>query len=255
MAARIVAPPPGEPGAAGAVLDEWLRVPAPHRAAERLRVYQDGYPARVHDALAEAYPVVAHLLGEEAFGTLARRYAASVPLGSYNLNDAGARLPEFLRRDALGCAQPFLSDLAQLEWCVAAAFHAAERPPLDPRALGWSVDQWASAVLHFQPSVAVVSSPWPILDLWAAREQPSRPVEIDASPRPAAVVIRRAGFIVRCESVSAHEALALRLLLAGHSLSDTIARLAVVDDTDAVLAWFSRWTGAGMIAAAETSEL
>ena len=249
MAARILGPASADLVDPGATLDAWLHVPEPERAAERLRVYRGGYPVRVHDSLAETYPALAHVVGEPAFDALAHRYATSMPLTSYNLNDAGAEMPAFLRHDVLTDTLPFLPDLAGLEWHVARAFHAAERPPLDPRALPWSVDQWSNAVLHFQPSVAVVSSAWPLLDFWTARETPRDAIDTELHGHPDHIVIRRAGFIVRCESVAADEALALQLLLDGRCLGEVTERLdADGHDPNAVLALFSRWTSAGMIA-------
>jgi hypothetical protein len=251
MATRLVGLVSGESSDPSAALDAWLCVPPSVRAADRLRIYQDGYPARVHESLAESYPAVARLLGEQEFAALARRFAAAVPLTSYNLDHAGAQMPTFLRGDALIRERPFLADLARLEWRVALAFHVAERPPLDPRTLGWTVDEWASAALQFQPSVAVVSSRRPILAFWAARDVPGSPIDVDLDGRPEHVVVRRAGYVVRCESVSAGELLALRLLLEGRCLAETTACVeASGEDPDAVLAWFSRWTAAGMIAAA-----
>ena len=249
MAARILAPASADLIDSDGGLDAWLHVPPPERAAERLGVYRAGYPVRVYDALAETYPALAHLIGTPAFEALAHRYAASVPLTSYNLNDAGAQMAAFLRHDALTGPLPCLPDLAELEWCVARAFHATERPPLDPRAVPWTVEQWANAALVFQASVAVVSSAWPLLDLWAARDRP--PDEIDLERRGVSehVVVRRAGLIVRCESIGADEALALQLLLEGRCLGATTERFAADGfDPSAVLTWFSRWMSAGMIA-------
>jgi hypothetical protein len=249
MAARILGPARGDLADPGVSLDSWLAVPAAAQRGERLGVHIGGYPARVHDSLAETYPAVARLAGPEPFEALARRYAAGAVLTSYNLNDAGAHMPAFLRTDRLTDELPFLPDLAALEWCVARAFHAEQRPPLDPRALGWGMDDWTNAVLHFQPAVAVVSSVWPVLDLWAARDTPRREIEIEPRDRPDHVVVRRDDLTVRCESVSAAEARALSLLLADGRLFEVAARLDVEGfDPGAVLEWFSRWTSAGMIA-------
>jgi hypothetical protein len=249
MAARLLGPASADPTDPGAALDTWLSVPEPHPVSERLRIYSGGYPSRIHDSLTETYAALARLLGESAFDTLTHRYATSVLLTSYNLNDAGAAMPAFLAHDALTIALPFLPDLAALEWHVARAFHAAERPPLDPRALSWTIDEWANAILLFQPSVAVLSSPWPLLNLWTARNTPSDAIDVELRDRPEHIVVRRAGYIVRCESVSAPEAFALRFLLGGHSLTETAERLeADGHDPTAVSAWFSRWIGADMIA-------
>jgi len=249
MAARILGSASTDLVESGAGLNAWLDVPDPERAAERLRVYVGGYPVRIHDSLGESYPALAHWVGEPAFHALAHRYAASVPLTSYNLNDAGAQMPAFLRHDVLTGDLPFLPDLAELEWRIARAFHATEGPPLDPRALPWTVEQWATAVLRFQPSVAVLSSAWPLLDLWTARDTPRDAIDIELHGHPHHIIIRRTGFSVRCESVAADEALALQLLLDGRCLGEIAERCeADGHDPSAVLAWFSRWTSAGMIA-------
>lgn len=254
MAARILGPAGGDLADPGATLDEWLCVPTPAHTAERLGVHIGGYPSRVHESLAETYPAVARMAGAQPFEALARRYAACTALTSYNLNDAGAQMPVFLRADPLTDELPFLPDLAELEWRVARAFHADERAPLDPRALGWGMDDWANAVLHFQPAVGVVSSAWPVLDLWAARDTPREQIDIELHDRSDHVVVRRAGLTVRCESVSAAEARALSLLLADGRLFEAAAQLEAEGlDPGAVLEWFSRWMSAGMIADATPS--
>jgi len=251
MAARILGPARADLADPGVTLDSWLCVPHPSRVADRLDVYRGGYPARVHDALVEAYPAVAHFTGDAAFAALAQRYSAAAVLTSYNLNDAGAALPAFLRTDPLSAAQSFLPDLAALEWRVVQAFHAEERPPLDPRALGWSADEWARAVLSFQPAIAVVSSEWPLLDLWAARDTPRDQIEIDLSDRPDHVIVRRVDLTVRCESVAAEEARVLRRLLDGSCLGDAVEQLDTEGHDPAdVSIWFARWAGAGMITGA-----
>src|SRR5262245_21221595 len=112
MAARILPPAPDDalPGAATA-LDAWLDAPAPARTGDRLAVYRGGYPARIAEALADIYPAVARGLGEHELAALVDRYAAAVPLNSYNLNDAGAALPVFLCGDPASRDLAFLPDL------------------------------------------------------------------------------------------------------------------------------------------------
>jgi hypothetical protein len=235
---------------ARATLRDCVAVPAPAVAADRLDVYAGGYPARVRDALADTHPALARLVGEAAFAALAQRYAAAMPLTSYNLNDAGAHLAAFVAGDALGRAYPFLADLAALEWCIAQAFHAAERPALDPRALAWSLDDWDRAVLELQPSVAVLASRWPLLALWergdAAPDEARR-----AAGAAQAMLIRRAGLVVRCEAISAGEAAALRLLLDGQTLGAVMEQLgAAGHDAETVSQWCAGWMRDGIVAGA-----
>ncbi len=226
-------------------------VAAPHRGtiAERLRVYSEGYPARVHEALADTFPAVAHVIGPRSLADLTRRYVRAVALRSCNLNDAGSALSDFLQRDVARARFPFLPDLARLEWRVAQAFHAHEQPPLDPRPLAaWSLADWEGAVLQFQPAVALVCSDWPIREIWAARDTPVEQIDIDLRDRRERILVRRSGFEVVCESLPADEATALAALLARHSLGEAM-HLVTADGCDpaAVSIWFTRWMVLGLI--------
>lgn len=253
MAARILPQPAAAPAPCAAALDAWLCVPAAARIDDRLAVYREGYPARVGEALGETYPAVARALGARGFAALVERYAAAIPLSSYNLNDAGAQLAAFLSDDPATADLVFLADLAALEWQVAAAFHAFDGDPLDPRTLPWSLDDWTAAVLAFQPSVSVLTSRWPLLELWAARDTVAVGDVRQADAQ--GFVVRRHGETVRCELVSTEEVGALRLLLAGHRLVDAVEALAAAGtDASQVGAWFGHWTASGMLASARRGE-
>jgi len=217
--------------------------------ADRLHVYGGGYPARVQEALAETYPAVVHVVGDGAFAALVRRYVADVTLHSYNLNDAGAQLPQWLANDALATHLPFLADLARLEWQVARAFHAYEHASLDLGGFAnWRIADWERAVLRFQPSVAVVTSPWPIREIWESRETPTEAIDIDLSNRPDRVLVRRSGYAVLCESVDEAEADLLTALLAGRTLGDVMATLTTRGGhPGSVSTRFARWVALGML--------
>lgn len=230
-----------------AALPQWLQLPAGVDPRQRLDVYADGYPARVLESLRESYPALSRWLGDESLADLARRYVAAAPPTSYNLNDAGAQLSRFLCADAAFCEQPFLADLAELEWQVTRAFHADEQPPLDPQRLGWSIAEWERAVLVFQPAVTLVTSRWPILDLWNVEADSDAPALV-ARPRPQRVLVYRAGLTVRAELVPGSESRMLRSLLDGYPLGDAAARIGDDADPDVFAQCFSRWVQQGLIA-------
>jgi len=231
-------------------LSELIALPERGSAAERLRVYAGGYPVRVQEALAETFPAVAHVVGDGAFTDLVRRYVQATPLHSYNLNDAGAELPHFLGDDSLTARLPFLPDLAGLESQVAHAFHAHERADFDPTALAnWSMDDWERAVLCFQPWVALVRSAWPIREIWESRDTPIEEIDIDLRHRSDRVLVRRAGYVVLCESVDDAEAESLGALLEGQTLGCVVAALtARGGDPASVSQRFARWMALRMIA-------
>lgn len=243
---RVNACTPVEAGDIGAL----TVTPANGTLGERLQVYAGGYPVRVQEALAETFPAVAHVVGDGAFADLVRRYVEATPLHSYNLNDAGAALPHFLRDDLLSAGLPFLPDLARLEWQVARAFHAHEQAAFDPTALaGWSMDDWERAVLHFQPWVALVRSDWPVREIWDSRDTPIEAIDLDLRDRPDRVLVRRAGYAVVCESLDDAEADALGPLLEGQPLGSVVATLTTRGgDPATVSACFARWMALRMIA-------
>jgi len=228
---------------------ELVALPQRGTVVERLRVYAGGYPVRVEEALTETFPAIAHVVGEAAFANLARRYVEARSLHSYNLNDAGADLPRFLRTDALTGRLQFLPDLGRLEWQVACAFHARDQVTFDPTAVvNWSMDDWQGARLRFQPWVALVTSEWPIREIWESREMPIEEIDIDLDHRPDRVLVRRSGYSVLCESVDDAEAELLGALVEGQTLGSAIATLtARGGDPASVSAWFTRWMALRLI--------
>jgi hypothetical protein len=210
---------------------------------ERLAVYANGYPARIHEALREQFPALAHIVGESAFAQLVGRYIAAVPLRSYYLNDAGVGVPLFVGTDRLATQLPFLSDLALLESRVCRAFHAYDEAALDARSLAdWTSEQWERAVVRFQPWVAVLMSDWPVREIWECRETPIELIDIDINDHPECVLVCRAAEVVVCEAVTRGEGEALAMLLAGQRLGEVMATVAERGhDPAAVSTWFAHW--------------
>lgn len=234
-------------------LPEALLVPPPRGSiAERVGVYVNGYPARLQDSLSETFPALAHLIGHVATAELTQRYRHALSQHSYNLNDVGAELPAFLRRDELTARLPFLPDLAELEWAVATAFHAHDKTPLDPTSLAeWTLDDWAHAVLRFQPSVTLRSSQWPIRDLWETRETPLAEIDLTVADRPQWVLVHRANLQVHCDVIDDNETRALAALIDGRPLGEVTELLATHgDDPSRVSTWFTRWINLGLITTA-----
>ena len=112
---------------AGGDLVAMLRLPDATDAETRLDVYRNGYPARILEALREAYPSTANICGEGSFANLTRRYLRGCDVSRSSLNDIGRQLPQHCGRDPLAAKLPFLADLARLEWAVLCAFHSHQQ--------------------------------------------------------------------------------------------------------------------------------
>ncbi len=217
---------------------------------ERLLVHARGYFVRLEEALTETYEAVRHVLGAETFSTLAHDYARRYPSRNYNLSFTGKHFPEFLKTCPLTKELPFLPDLAKLEWEVGQAFHATEELPVNPTAFaGMAMGDWEHTRIIFQPSVRLVTSAWPVLDIWNARRQPPSEIKIDVVDRPQRVLLSRWGFQVRGALLEETPYALLEGLLQGKTLGEVCEALAHAPEGDSLplAEWFSGWVLEGLI--------
>lgn len=212
---------------------------------ERIAVYAEGYKARIEEALSEAYEAVRHVLGHERFHPLAEKYAERYASKHYNLSSAGKHFPVFLRSQPLSKEFPFLPDLASLEWRIHEAFHAYDEPPLEPGQLAsLSLEDWSTAQIFFQPSVGLLASEWPVLDIWNARKMPVEKIHIDLINQPQQILITRQDVQVRCELLSKPQFFLIQKLLQGKSLGNACEELgSFIGESEElpIQDWFSRW--------------
>jgi Putative DNA-binding domain len=132
-------------------------------ATRRFGVYRNNVIVSLIDALADSYTVVAALVGDEFFRSMAREFARQHPLRSPIMANYGDDFAEFIARFVPAATLPYLADLARLEWQRVVSWHAADEPSLgssdiesllsDPIAL-------ANTRWHFHPSVALIDSAW-----------------------------------------------------------------------------------------------
>ena len=217
---------------------------------ERLSVYAGGYQARTHEALLEVYEAVRHVVGASVFARLSHDYTRRYPSQDYNLTFTGRHFPEFLKTASMINEWPFLADLAKLEWAVCQALHAFEQPPLHPGTLAaLGLPAWDRTRVVFQPSVGLISSAWPILEIWDARTQPLTTVQIRVVDRPQRVLVFRQDIHVRCTLVEEQPATVLAGLLAGQTLGAVCHDLTERFGPQPlpITQWFAEWMQAGLI--------
>jgi len=218
---------------------------------KRLEVYREGYLARTKEALKEVYETLEHVMGDAAFTQVAEEYAQAFPSEDYNLNHKGRHLSQYFNQTKRFKDLPFLSDLAALEWSIATAFHAPHEPVLDSfRFTQFSPDEWERLLIHFQSSVFVQSSQWPIVDIWKARKTPVKDIKLNLSHHPQqALIHRQEDDQVVCEEMSLVEFQILERLLAGSSLGEVFESLEDQPDIDSfsIDQTFAKWMGQRLI--------
>jgi len=201
---------------------ERLVTPGPRLSAvERLRIYNDGYFARLIECLTDDYPALAYALGDDAFHDLCRGYIAEQPSRSPSLNGYGAGLARHCRTRPEPWAA-FAADLACLEWALVEVVHEPLEPCLQAEALAEvQPTRLATARLVKSPALRVLVLDHPVNAFYRAFRE-------DTTPAPpglarAAVAVYRSGLSLWRLDLEPRAALLLQDLLRGLTLEQAVA--------------------------------
>jgi hypothetical protein len=122
-------------------------------------------------ALAAAYPTVQQLVGDESFAQLARAVWQRFPPQRGDLAQFGAALPAWIELDPQLASEPYLADVARVDWAVHTIEQAAdiEQPPAGLERLG---DTDPSRLrVKLRSGLALVASRWPVATIWHAHRR------------------------------------------------------------------------------------
>ncbi len=140
-----------------------------------LSAYQANGHASAERALLSAYPVIAALIGHDNFAALARDLWHAHPPQKGDLAQWGNDLPVFLDDNAQLADEPYLGDVARVEWALHLADNAPDaQPDLSSFARLTNEDPKGLA-LTLAPGTAVITSLYPVTSLVSAHlyETPS----------------------------------------------------------------------------------
>jgi hypothetical protein len=142
-------------------------------------------------ALAARYPVVRRLIGDDSFLDVARRFVAKQPPRLPIVQHFGETFPHYLRSLGEAASFDYVADIAELEAARAHAYHSADAPSLDARALSFlSMARFNECGLILHPSVVLVASRFPIVTIWRANQKDEGSGILDRW-RPEAALIAR----------------------------------------------------------------
>lgn len=226
---------------------------APRAGWQRgLQVYQANAGAAAERALAAAYPTVAALIGAESMAGLARVFWRAHPPQRGDLAEFGKGLPAFIARSEVLATEPYLADVAALDWAVHHAQRAADAPAGGVQQLERLGDTDPARLrLQLVPGTMLLRSRWPIVEIFqahlplaegeegsdrSARFARFAPVrEAMAAGRGDNALVWREGWPVRVAALGEAEAVFTRAVLAGQRLS---CALEAAPDLD-----FAGWLG------------
>ncbi|MBI5505172.1 MAG: putative DNA-binding domain-containing protein [Deltaproteobacteria bacterium] len=217
------------------------------RPVERLELYHRQYWYRLLDSIAEDFPALRWVLGDDAFWGLIEAYLEAKAPASFTLRHLGAALADFVAaRPELVAHPAHTHDLARLEYALCAAFEAADREPLRPEEL-------TSGEVALQPHLRLLALTTPADTLW--RRAGGRRARGRLGP-PAAKPVRFVAVFRRCldlhvERIPRAAFAILSALDDTRSLDLAMHRVASAPgllrraDAELVGRWFACWSARG----------
>lgn len=204
-----------------AALAGWLR-PGPVGAARGLAAYRGNGEGLAARALAASHATVAQLMGDDSFAAMARAYWRLNPPEHGDMARYGASLADFIAADPQLADEPYLADVARLDWAVQGLETAADGEP--PAGLEQLAGEAPEALrLRLRPGLAVLASRWPVVTIWqahrdtgAARFAPVR--QALAQGRAETALVWRDGWRPVVQALPPDQAAFMQALLQGRTL-------------------------------------
>lgn len=184
-------------------------------------------------ALTAAFPVLAQLLDQENFGALARAFWLAQPPALGDIAQWGAGLAEFVRDTPQLADEPYLADVARVEWALyRLAFAADATPDLASFTLLTTQDP-ATLTLVLSPGTLCITSPWPVVSIINAHLSGAPPLAEAArlvrERTGETALLWRDGLRPRVRQAAPGEAAVVAALQGGASLLDGLAQASALD--------------------------
>ena len=138
----------------------------------RLNIYRQTIFHSLHNALSTSYPVIGKLVGAEFFRFLAKQYIQHYPSVSGDLNRYGDVFFQLLQSLPETAELPYLADVAKLEWSVQLAENSRDHTPFPiEKLIAVAPEHYPDLQFFLHPSVNLLSSLYPIADIWQANQR------------------------------------------------------------------------------------
>jgi Putative DNA-binding domain len=209
--------------------------------ATGVAIYHNNARMLSPQALAVAFPVLQQLLGEDNFSGLARSFWRDCPPSGGDLGQWGEALPRYMAQGRVAeqlVDEPYLPDVARVEWAVHQCARAADAVA-NPQSLALLMQHDPAHLrLVLSPGWVVVQSPYPVASLVNAHavDAPEHALQtVGQSLRQGVAetaLIYRQGFKPQVRQAVAGEPAFLQALATGLDLSaalDALPELAPLD--------------------------
>ncbi|MCG7984942.1 MAG: putative DNA-binding domain-containing protein [Candidatus Thiodiazotropha lotti] len=210
-------------------------------ARQRFQVYRNNFIVLNGDALADMFPVVKRLVGDEAFRMLATAYVRQHPPRDRTLLLYGDLFGDFLQTIPELSELPYLSDVAGLEFAWTAAYHAADALPLQPDQLqNLSEEAFVKLQLRVHPSLQLLASDFPIHRIWSVNQSDDQDELISLDEGACRLIVVRPGNEVQVRVVSEGEFEFVKQLMASATIGEAFEATNQTDPQFDLGQFFSR---------------
>ncbi|WP_202948101.1 HvfC/BufC N-terminal domain-containing protein [Caulobacter sp. AP07] len=204
---------------------EGLIGPDGRPSAKRFAVYRNNVVLGLVETLKAAFPVTRRLVGDDFFAGMARVHVARAPPASPVMLDYGAEFADFVGRFEPAATLPYLPDVVRLERAWTEAYHAAEALPLSPGMLTEiPQEDLLRARLLLHPSVRMVRSAFPVVEIWRMHDQVEALRGVDLGRGGEDALIARPKHDVELRSLPPGAADFVEALLARATIGEALAR-------------------------------
>ena len=190
--------------------------------SRRLAIHRNNVLASLSASLADSFPVVQALVGDEFFQAMATVYLRQHPPRVRVLAQHGADFAAFIAAFPPARTVPYLADVARLEQARVRAWHAADAPALAPSTAQAALavgDRAGELQLICHPGVSVLDSAYAVVSIWAAHQGPDEPSGLDPDAPESALVLREEQQVLVMR-LSAGDSRFIAALLQGADLAD-----------------------------------
>jgi hypothetical protein len=161
--------------------------------SRRFAVYRNNVQSSLINALADSYPVVQQLVGEEFFRAMAAIFVRSQPPQSPLMSRYGEGFADFIGQFEPIAGVPYVADVARLEYLRTLAYHAADAQPIRPEQVSAALanpQSLSELCFELHPSLHLLDSAYAVVAIWAAHQQEQSLAGIGLNQGQHALVLR-----------------------------------------------------------------
>jgi hypothetical protein len=202
----------------------------------RLDIYRNNVFHSLSDALADLYPVIKRLVGDQFFNATAREYIRQRPPSSAAMVHFGGDFPDFLQGFEHTMTLAYLADVAQVELARHHAYHARDAVALSATDFSAaSAEQISQEQLVLHPSVTLLESHYPVFQIWSSNqdEQPNDEL-IDLDSGGVKLAVYRPRYDVYVREIDGATYALLAALQQGASLESALRGAAELNSTSTI---------------------